>query len=149
MPNTQENNAYSINIVLSFDQSTAQGSWMCRLARNFDVEFNITKANVSSKREGSMVLDLKGTKENCDKAIAFLTENNIGVVPVAQSIWHNEESCIDCGLCTTLCPTSALTMDAVNHLHFDKSKCVVCLNCTRICPVHALKSDAAEKLLDN
>ncbi len=138
---------YSINIVLSFDQSTTQGSWVWRLAKSFDVEFNITKANVSSKGEGSMVLDLKGTKENCDMAIDFLRENKIGVVPVAQSIWHDEESCIDCGLCTTLCPTSALSMNIDNHLNFDKSKCVVCLNCTRICPVHALKSDAAEQLL--
>ncbi len=137
---------YSINILLSFEQATAQGPWVCRVAKLFDVEFSITKANVSAKREGSLVLDLHGTEEECNKAIAYLKENNIGVTPVAQSIWHNEEKCIDCGLCTALCPTSALDMNEDNHLSFDKQKCVVCLNCTLICPVHAMQSDFAERL---
>ncbi len=134
----------SINVLLSFDQTTSHGPWVCRLAKQFDIEFNITKANISTKREGSLVLELSGTKENCDKAINYLQENNIIVTPVAQRIWHNEEKCIDCGLCTALCPPNALHMDAGNHLNFDKEKCVVCLNCTKICPVHALQSDVGE-----
>lgn len=136
---------YSINLHLTFGHETAHGSWVCRIAKLFDVEFSIVKANISSRREGYLIIDLKGTKETCDKVIAYLAENNINVTPVAQRIWHNEEECLDCGLCTALCPTSALTMNADNHLVFEKSKCIVCLNCTKICPVHALKSDLTEE----
>ncbi len=135
---------YSINIHLAFDQAITNEPWVCRLSRLFNVEFSIIKANVSSKRNGYLILDLRGDEEECNKAIKYLQENSIVVTTVAQRIWHNEEECIDCGLCTALCPTSALHMNTDNHLVFDKSQCVVCLNCTSICPVHALTSDVSD-----
>ncbi len=132
---------YSINIHLAFDHTLAQEPWVCRLSRLFNIEFSITKANVSTKKDGYLILELRGDEDECNKAIKYLSDNNIVVTTVAQRIWHNEEECMDCGLCTALCPTSALYMNTVNNLVFDKSKCVVCLNCTSICPVHALTSD--------
>lgn len=131
---------YSINIHLKFAQDMVQKPWVCKLSRLFDIEFSIVKAKVSTKSDAYLVLELSGVKEECDKAIAYLTDNHIVVTPVAHRIWHDEDECIDCGLCTALCPSSALSMKE-NHLIFDKSLCVVCLNCTNICPVHALKSD--------
>ncbi len=129
------------NVHLLFDSSITQEAIVCKAAKKFDIEFSITKASISTKCEGYMVLDLRGSKEACDQAMQFWSDNGVVVSLVAQRIWHDENSCMDCGACTALCPTNALVMDSSNHLVFDKAKCVVCLSCTNICPVHALKSD--------
>ncbi len=131
---------FKVKVHLAFNQNISQEALVCKLVKLYDIEFSIIKANISSRKEGYLVLDLCGTEENCEKAIKFLNESSVNVSYVAQRIWHDEDSCLDCGACMALCPTHALHMSD-NHLVFDKSKCIICLNCTNICPVHALKSD--------
>ena len=54
--------------------------------------------------------------------------------------------CMQCGMCTALCPSSALTVDIKTRLlAFDKEKCTVCARCIRICPVGAMQMDAPEE----
>ncbi len=134
-------NSHAVNVHLIFDQSISQEAIVCKAAKKFDVEFSITKASISARCEGYMVLELRGSKEACEEVMEFWRDNGVVVSLLAQRIWHDEDSCLDCGACTSLCPTKALAMDSNHHLVFDKSLCVVCLNCTNICPVHALKSD--------
>lgn len=131
-----------VNIHLSFPSGISTEAIVCKLTRLFDLDFNITKAQISSKREGFLILELLGTPENCEKGIAYLKERGVAAVPVAQRIFHKEDSCIQCGMCTAICPTKALFMDANRRLAFDKEKCTVCELCTRVCPVHALVADS-------
>ena len=95
-----------------------------------------------------MTLELLGSEEACIKGIAYLREKGIQVSPVAQRIWHDEERCMQCGECTALCPSGALSINKITRrLDFNKEKCTVCARCIRICPVRALHMDAQDESL--
>jgi ABC-type methionine transport system ATPase subunit len=55
---------YRKKIVLRFSRSTWDKPVVYRLARDFNLEFNILKAIILPKQEGLMVLELAGTEEN-------------------------------------------------------------------------------------
>ncbi|MBD0344863.1 MAG: 4Fe-4S binding protein, partial [Coleofasciculus sp. Co-bin14] len=51
-------------------------------------------------------------------------------------------SCVDCGLCTGVCPTEALTLDPKTFkLNFTRSRCIVCEQCVPTCPVQAISTN--------
>lgn len=55
---------------------------LSRLAKNFDVEFNIRAGGISHLAEGEvgkMLVDFIGTREEIEKAVSYLTENGIKV----------------------------------------------------------------------
>ncbi len=131
----------AVNIHLSFPSGLSTEPIVCNLTRLFDLDFNITKAQISSKREGFLILELLGSAVNCEKGITYLKERGVQVMPVAQRIFHNETQCMQCGECTAMCATKALYMGPDRKLMFDKEKCTVCEICTKICPVHALMAD--------
>ncbi len=129
------------NIHLRFPANISTQPVVCNLTRKFDLDFNISKAQISSGREGYLILEILGSKEKVDEAKHYLEEQGIIVSDVAQRIFRDEKSCVECGACTAICPTAALHMDKERHLAFDVDKCVVCTRCIKICPVHAMKAD--------
>ncbi len=129
------------NIHLRFPANISTQPVVCNLTRKFDLDFNISKAQISSGREGYLILEILGSKEQLEQAKKYLEEQEIIVSEVAQRIYRDEKSCVECGACTAICPTAALHMDKERHLAFDVEKCVVCTRCVKICPVRAIKSD--------
>lgn len=126
-------------VYLNFPPETSDRPMMCHLSRKFDLTFNILKARISPRREGHMVMELSGREEDFEGGLRYLREHGIKITPVAQQISRDEESCLHCGLCTALCPSKALYLDAVTHkIVFDSDKCTGCGMCTKICPVAAM-----------
>ena len=131
----------SMNIHLRFPSGISTEPVVCNITRLFDLDFNIIKARISAWREGFLILELLGSEEQCRQAVEYLKDKGVEVTPVAQYISRDEDSCVDCGMCTAMCITSALRMDDARRLVFDRERCTVCLLCTKICPVKALKTD--------
>ena len=52
-------------------------------------------------------------------------------------IWAYKEKCIGCGSCLSLCPVSALTLEA-DSIEINREICIGCLKCTKSCPSKAL-----------
>ena len=129
------------NIHLRFPENISTEPIVCNLTRKFDLDFNISKAQISSGREGYLILELLCSKEQANQAKKYLEEQGIHVSDLAQSIIRDEKICIECGACTAICPTAALYMDKNRHLAFDVDKCVVCTRCIKLGPVNAIKAD--------
>ncbi|MDD2688961.1 MAG: 4Fe-4S binding protein [Candidatus Omnitrophica bacterium] len=53
----------------------------------------------------------------------------------------NEELCVGCGACTSLCPKQILYIDekSVKCKVSDESKCDRLRGCEKVCPVSAIK----------
>jgi Fe-S-cluster-containing hydrogenase component 2 len=51
----------------------------------------------------------------------------------------DDEKCIDCGACISLCPTDALHFNDNNQLEFSYEKCIGCLLCLDSCPRQAIE----------
>lgn len=132
----------STNIHLRFPAGISTEPVVCNLVRLFDLDFNITTAQISARREGFLILELLGSAEKRRQAVEYLRGRGVEVTPVAQRIRRDEALCVECGVCTAICPTSALSMNRERRLSFDTEKCTVCTLCTRVCPVHALQVDS-------
>lgn len=130
-----------VNIHLKFHAGISTAPIVCHLTRFFDLDFNISKARISSRKDGFMVLELLGSQEKIDKALLFLEEQGVLVTPAAQRVTRDEVLCVECGLCTAICPTQALHMNNERRLVFDTSKCIVCGRCIKMCPSKAMKAD--------
>jgi ferredoxin len=139
--------AYRKIIYLHFPPEASTQPVVCNLAKQFDLTFNILKANILPRREGAMIIELSGSEEMCRKGFEYLQEHGVKVVPVAQRTSRDEESCIHCGVCTALCPTNALALNLKTRLiEFDREKCTGCGMCTRVCPVKAMHVELEQGL---
>ncbi|MDO5010802.1 MAG: EFR1 family ferrodoxin [Intestinibacter bartlettii] len=59
----------------------------------------------------------------------------VGLVPKAN------KNCVNCGLCATKCPVSAINKE--NLKTADKDKCISCMRCVNNCPYSARKVNGA------
>jgi NAD-dependent dihydropyrimidine dehydrogenase PreA subunit len=113
-----------------------------RLAKDFNVAANIIRAQVDPNKVGKMVLELSGDIDQLDAAMDWLRSQDVLVSLHGQEIAIDEQRCVECGLCTGVCPTEALTLNPETfRLHFQRSRCVVCEQCITACPVAAISID--------
>ncbi len=110
-----------------------------RMLQDYKLMFNIRKAQITPREEGHLTLELVGDTEQIRTGLEFLRQNGVSVTPFAQRVYRDEALCMHCGLCLTLCPPKALTVDSQTRLlHFDEEKCTRCGQCARICPAKAI-----------
>ncbi len=130
---------YSKILILYFPPVVAQNAVVCYLTKKFDLIFNILGARVSNKKDGYMVLELRGTKSNYQKGVRFLKDQGVRVSTAEQEIWRDMEKCTHCGACTAVCPTGALSIKRPEmEVIFDQEKCSVCELCIFTCPTRAM-----------
>jgi ferredoxin len=132
--------AVSKRIVLHFPRRIVERAIVCRLAKDYDLEFNILKALVTPEEEGLLVLELSGEQKEYEKGIKYLTETGVRIESLSQSFIRNEERCNHCGACVTICPSGAFEVDPKSRLvSFDDEKCVACGLCIKACPPRAME----------
>jgi L-aspartate semialdehyde sulfurtransferase ferredoxin len=130
----------SKNVLLIFKSNIMYKPVIYRLARDFDLIFNILEAKILPRREGRILLELRGDEALIDKGIQFLEEHHVVVEHIADKVWREEDLCVHCGACTGLCPTSALSINRADmKTVFDVQKCVACGMCGLACPFGAMK----------
>lgn len=129
-------------VTLTFPKRTIQMPVTYLLAKDFNVAANIIRAQVAPNQVGKVVLELSGDIDALEAAIEWMRSQNIMVSLASREIVIDEEQCVDCGLCTGVCPTEALTLDPVSfRLSFKRSRCVVCEQCIPACPVQAITTN--------
>jgi ferredoxin len=127
-------------LVLSFPENVVTKPITYKLVKEFDLEFNILRAEITPDIEGKMLIELKGDDERISHAIDYLEDTGITVQEAAKDIIIDKDSCVDCGECTSVCITQALVLDANSKkLLFKKDKCILCELCLDCCPARAIK----------
>ncbi|WP_267384078.1 NIL domain-containing protein [Cyanobacterium sp. uoEpiScrs1] len=126
-------------VILTFPRRTVQMPVTYRLAKDFNIAANIIRAQVAPNQVGKLVLELLGDIDVIEAALEWMRAQEIGVSLASREIVIDENRCVDCGLCTGVCPTQALTLDSQTfRLTFKRSRCVVCEQCLPACPVQAI-----------
>lgn len=129
-------------VTLTFPRSTVQIPITYRLAKDFNVAANIIRAQVAPDRMGKLVVELQGDIDEIDAAIEWMRLREIDISSASGEIVIDEESCVDCGLCTGVCPTEALILEPQTFkLKFRRSHCIVCEQCVPTCPVGAISTN--------
>ena len=126
--------------VLKFPKEVIDQPIISKLVKKYDLEFNILKATILLQQEGVMVLEFLGHKANVKKGIAYLNEMGVTVKSMAGNIRRDDEKCYQCGACTGVCPTGALSLHRPDMaVLFDEEKCTACGLCVSVCPARAME----------
>ncbi len=129
-------------VTLTFPQDTVQMPVTYRLAKDFNIAANIIRAQVAPNQVGKLVVELQGDIDAIEMSLEWMKSKGILVSLASKEITVNEEICVDCGLCTGVCPTGALSLDPTTfRLQFTRQKCVVCEQCLPTCPVQAIATN--------
>jgi len=132
--------AVSKRIVLHFPQRLVERAIVCRLVKDYDLEFNIINAAITPDQEGLMVLELTGEQKEYDKGILYLTKAGVQIQSLSQDVVRNEERCTHCGACVTICPSGVFELDkATRRITFHNDRCVACGLCIQACPPRAME----------
>lgn len=130
----------SKRIVLYFPHKLVDQPVLCKLVKNYDLEFNVLKAYITPREEGLMVLELSGENENYEQGTQYLKQIGVRIQPLSQNVIRNERRCTDCGVCVPICPTDALIVEPLTRkVHFYDNKCIACGLCVTACPVRAME----------
>lgn len=131
---------YSRIYVLRFPKEIVDQPIISQLVRQFDMDFNILQATIMPQDEGVMVLELRGHKTNINKGLAYLKALGVSAKSLAAGVSRDDERCFQCGACTGICPTEALSMRRKDMaVLFDPEKCSGCNLCVAVCPVRAME----------
>lgn len=127
-------------LVLTFPEKIVTKPITYRLVKDFDIQFNILRAEITADIEGKILIEVKGDKDRIEAGIDYLLSEGITIQDASKDIIIDKEKCVNCGLCPSLCITKALIMDRQSHeLIFEKNKCILCGFCENCCPVNAIK----------
>jgi ferredoxin len=125
---------------LRFPKNLVEKPFVYHLVKDYNLQFNILKAQVTPSEEGIMSLELKGQKDNYNKGIEFLTKAGVTIEQLGQNISKNDKLCTQCGLCISVCPTPALVLDQkTRQVSFNSNHCIACEMCVKVCPVKAME----------
>ncbi|TXT64565.1 MAG: hypothetical protein BAJALOKI3v1_190005 [Promethearchaeota archaeon] len=100
-----------------------------------DISFNILKFSTSS---GGINLLLDVPESKIDTITTSLRKNDIYVNRKGR-VLVDEDLCINCGACVSLCPTDALHFRDDDSVQFKEDKCIGCLICIDSCPRGAIE----------
>lgn len=129
-------------LTLTFPRNTVQFPITYRLAKDFNVAANIIRAQVAPDRVGKLAVELQGDIDAIDAAIEWMRSLEIEISAASGEISIDENLCVECGLCTGVCPTQALTLDPQSfRLKFARNRCIVCEQCIPVCPVEAIATN--------
>lgn len=130
---------YSKTLSLRFPGKIADQPVVVNLVKDFDLTFNILKATIYPRKDGFMVLELSGHKKNFQKGVRYLKSLGIKVENIGQDIRRDDDKCYQCGACTAVCPTGALSIKRPEmEVVFEEDKCSACEWCVLACPARAM-----------
>jgi len=101
----------------------------------YDISFNILKFSTGSS---GINLLLNIPEDKVKTITESLKKNNI-IVNKKGRVIIDDDKCIDCGACISLCPTDALHFNSEDRLEFSYEKCIGCLLCLDSCPRYAIE----------
>lgn len=130
----------SRRVVLHFPHRLIDQPIIYRLIKEYDLVFNILLARIMPNEEGVMVTELSGEDEKYNAGIEYLRDQGVTVQLLSQDVRRDDRRCTQCGACTTVCPTGALSIPdrTTMAVGFDIEKCVACGLCVQACPPRAM-----------
>ena len=121
---------------LKFSPKMVNKAVITDLIKNYDVSFNILRADINPKG-GKMLIEIKGSE--AEKGIDYIEKAGVYVSPIKKVVKKDTDLCIDCGACVSLCPVKAIIVEENWTVDVNDKECVGCKLCTYSCPTKAIK----------
>ncbi len=98
-------------------------------------KINIDRANVDAVR-ADLIIDVPDDK--VERVAELFRQKGVKVRKLLKLIAWDEEQCIHCGACISVCPTGVFKFDSSWNISMEEEKCVRCEVCVKACPLGAL-----------
>jgi ferredoxin len=127
-----------VRILLSFSENIVEKPIISQIILELKVPINIITAHVDSKG-GEVLAEVED--KMLQKLVKKFRERG-ATVSIPKLIEIDNEECVNCGACITLCPVEAITLDEDATVIFNQEKCLgsTCSACVDACPSRAIKS---------
>ena len=126
-------------LTLHFPSEAVHQPITYRLAVEFDIAAKILRAQIAPNQSGTMVVELSGDIDDLDAAEQWLEGQGLGLNRASGEIAIDPQRCVDCGICSSVCPSGALSFTAPHwRLEFNAQRCLVCEQCIPSCPFEAI-----------
>lgn len=99
------------------------------------VLLNVSQAHFD-RSHGEIVADVM--EEHYEKMYKALSSRGARVTRLDSPIEWNEDECVECSACISVCPTKVFSLKKDYSLKVDKAKCIQCGTCVEMCPQRAL-----------
>ena len=127
-------------ILMRFGPDTVNHPAVYDLIKKYDLHLNILKASINYNMKGELLMDVDGESDRIAEAMKFLESLGIQADFVLKSIRIDEDKCVHCGICTSVCSSRALYLNDTARLCFEQNRCVGCNLCIRACPSRAVSA---------
>lgn len=134
-------------ILLRFPEKIVNQPIISRVVLEYSIPINILAAHVDS--HGGVVL-IETAQNDTKRAVKAFREKGV-IVAFPKLIEVDEEKCVHCGACRSLCPVDAISVDPEDAaVKFDAEKCIgsVCGLCVDACPVRAINLSREMEFLE-
>jgi len=127
-----------VRILLYFSEELVEKPIISQIILDLKVPVNIITAHVNSKG-GEVLAEIPD--EAMDKVVKAFRQKKVEV-SIPKLVEVDADQCFNCGMCITLCPVEAITMDKDGSVIFNREKCVgsTCSACVDACPSRAIRS---------
>jgi ferredoxin len=126
-------------VVFHYPKSLIDTPIISQVAREFELDFNILRANITPDSEGLLVLELEGAADEVSRALQWAGDQGVSIQELEKDVVRDDDVCTQCGACVTICPTEALRTDPqTQEVLFDADECVACELCVPACPPRAM-----------
>lgn len=124
-----------MKLMVTFSKKEGRKPIIAQAVRDTGVLINVERAFIDSS-EGEALIDVP------DDQCALVREKMEVLGATVRMLEHgislDEDECVDCGACISVCPREVFSVSAEGMLVVDEDRCVICGKCVKACPHQAL-----------
>ena len=124
-----------MKLLLSFPSNLHEIPYTAEVILETNTKMNIDRANVDAVR-AELIVDVPD--EKAEEIIGIFRKKDVEVKKLMKLITWDEESCIHCGACISVCPTGVFKFTSSWNISLEEEKCIRCDVCLKACPICAL-----------
>lgn len=124
-----------MRLLLRFDSRTVTKPVLSKTTLETGALINILRATVGSRR-GEILIEVED--EKAKEVEDVLKSEGVDVVELLGAVRKDDELCVHCGACVSICPTEAIIINSSRKIIVEDEKCVHCGACVKVCPTKAL-----------
>jgi ferredoxin len=123
-----------VRALLRFSAEQVQEPITSEVILSEEVEMNILSAQID-ERGGEILIEFD--PESTSKVVEAFRRKGVEV-RVDKFIEIDDQKCIHCGACYSLCPVDAIKIEDDYSIKFEEELCVRCGTCLDACPMTAI-----------
>ena len=125
-----------MKLLLKFEAGIMNKPIIAETVLETGVKFDIERAKIEGSK-GEIVISVP--EDSCRAIVDVLRNKGVEITRLDAPITKDEDNCIHCGACVSVCPVGATSFEYDWRVKMDEKVCVQCGTCVNACPVRVIK----------